>query len=348
LEDACGCTRRDPPWTLSVSDVAPSQEVPLLEVARPEDEGIDADLLEAGVAMLAEHETLFSTLVLRNNRIVLERYFHGGAAGTAHNIQSVTKCILSALVGIAVQGGFIGGVDRTAAAVFPALFTNVQDLRMLDITLRDLLTMTPGFIHDDPTEGVSLNLIASALSSTLVAAPGTTFSYNSISSHILSAVLADATRMSTCAFACRYLFEPIGVTVDNWSCDAQGIYVGGAALYLTPRELARFGLLYLNRGAWSGHQVVPADWVEESTARHIEDTGSPGWGYGYGWWLSMIAGHSAFAALGAGGQTVYVVPDLDLVVVTTADSLVASEGIPVSRFLEDFVIPAIEGSGETS
>jgi len=341
-QDLCGCERNEPPSVSSFADVEPVREPPPLEISTPEAEGFDVDLLEAGAAMLAEHETLFSLLVLRNDSIVLERYYHEGAPGTAHNIQSVAKCILSALVGIAIDKGLIDGVDLIAAAVLPSRFTNIQDPRMLDITIRHLLTMTPGFPDENPTEGVALNLIASALSSTLATNPGTAFDYNSISTHILSALLTEAVRMNTCAFAERYLFGPIGVTVDNWSRDAQEIYVGGAALYLTPRELARFGLLYLHHGLWAGEQIVSSDWIDESTAWHVSDTGSPGWGYGYAWWLSTLAGQDAFIASGYGGQSITVIRDLDLVVVTTGDCTVATEGIPVSRFVEDFVIPAIE------
>ena len=343
-EAPCGCERNEPPSVSSVADVEPSLESPPLEISTPQAEGLDVDLLEAGAAMLEKYETLFSLLVLRNGSLVLERYYHQGDAGTAHNIQSVTKCVLSTLIGIAIDGGLIESVDLKAAAVLPLRFTNVQDSRMLDITIRHLLTMTPGFADENPTEGVALNLIASALSSTLASAPGTTFDYNSISTHILSALLTETVRMNTCAFAEQYLFGPIGVTVDNWSRDAQGIYVGGAALYLTPRELARFGLLCLHRGVWAGQQIVSSHWIDESATWHVQNTGSPGWGYGYAWWLSRLAGYDAFIASGYGGQSITVIRDLDLVVVTTGDCTVATEGIPVSRFVEEFVIPAIEGN----
>ena len=120
--------------------------------------------------------------------------------------------------------------------------------------------------------------------------------------------------------------------------------MGGAALYLTPRELARFDLLYLHNGVWDGRQVVPSEWIEESTAWHIHDAGSPDWGYGYYWWLSTIAGYETYLASGYGGQTILVLPDLDLVVVTTGDSSVATEGIPVFPLLEDYLIPSIHGA----
>jgi len=344
LDDACGCWRQDPPWVFLAIDVEPSHDVDSLQSAVPAEAGTDAVLLEAGVTSLAEHKTLFSVLVLRDDKIVLERYFQHEDSSHAHNTQSVTKSILSALVGIAIDEGFIQSVDQTAADFLPALFSTVEDFRMLDITLRHLLTMTPGFAEEDPSKGLSLNLLSAAISSTLATEPGSTFDYNSISSHLVSAILTEATGMSTCAFACRYLLEPIGVTVDNWSRDAQGIYVGGAALYLTPRDLARFGLLYLNNGMWEDRQVVPSEWIAESTSWHASDSESPDWGYGYYWWLSRIEDHSAYVASGYGGQTIVIMPDLDLIIVTTGDSSVATQGIPVMSFVEGYVIPAIETS----
>ena len=303
---------------------------------------MDRSLLEKGVAALAKHPTLFSVLILRGDRLVVERYFQDEDPSHARNIQSATKSILSALVGIAIREGYIESIDQPAASLFPSLFTTVEDTRMLDITLRHLLTMTPGFPAEDPSKGLSLNLLAGIVATTLATEPGSTFDYNSISSHMVSAVLAEITRMSTCSFACHYLFEPIGITVDNWSRDATGVHVGSACLYLTPRELARFGLLYLNHGLWNGRQIVPSDWIKESTTRQIHAPGNHGWDYGFYWWLTTIGGHETFIASGYGGQTILVLPDLDLAVVTTGDSSVATEGIPITPFVRDFVIPSIQ------
>ena len=291
-EDTCGCWRQDPPWVFLAIDVAPPEGTLPLEVASPERVGMRRDVLEEGLATLAEQTTLFSVLVLRSDRLVVERYYQFEEACHAHNIQSVTKSILSVLVGIAIREGAIESLDQTAASFLPALFASVEDPRMLKITLRHLLTMTPGFPAEDPTKGFSVNLLAGIVATTLVTEPGTAFDYNSISSHLVSAILAEATGMSTCAFACRYLFEPIGITVDNWSRDAQGVHVGGASLYLTPRELARFGVLVLHRGLWNGVQIVPSDWIEASTARHVRRPGSHSWDYGYYWWLTTTRSRS--------------------------------------------------------
>jgi CubicO group peptidase (beta-lactamase class C family) len=255
---------------------------------------------------------------------------------------SASKSFLSALVGIAIREGYIQSVDQTAAEFLPTYFVASQYPRKLHITLRDLLTMRPGFSYQDAIYDLSGDWLATAISYPLASEPGSEFNYSTISSHILSAVLTKATGMSTCEFACQYLFQPIGITIDNWSQDPQGYYLGGVAMYFTPRELARFGLLYLHDGIWDGHQVIPSEWIAESMTRQVDETGFPGVSYGYHWWLESAAGHEVYGAIGHGGQTIRIVPDLHLVVVTTADSYAPAQGIEVFPLLEEYVIPSID------
>lgn len=342
---SCECASLDPLQTQLVYDVGPGQDAATWSFATPEEEGMDGDVLEAGVAALAEFSNLYSVLILRNDRIVLERYFRNEAPQHARNIQSASKSFLSALFGIAIHEGYIQSVDQTAAEFLPTYFASVQDPRKRDITLRHLLTMTPGFSYEDNLYGLQGDWLAAAIAYPLVSEPGSTFRYSTISSHILSAVLTEATGMSTCEFACHYLFQPLGITIDNWSRNPQGYYMGGVAMYFTPRELARFGLLYLHEGVWDGHPVVPAEWIAESMTRHVTETGIPGVSYGYFWWLESAGGHEVHAAVGHGGQTIRIVPDLNLVVVTTADSYAPAQGIEAFPLLKDYVIAAIQDEG---
>jgi CubicO group peptidase (beta-lactamase class C family) len=339
---SCECASLDPLQTQLVYDVGPGDDAESLSFATPEEEGMDGDVLEAGVAALAEFSNMYSVLILRNDRIVLERYFQNEAPRHARNIQSASKSLLSALVGIAIREGYIQSVDQTAAEFLPAHFASVQDPRKLDITLRHLLTMTPGFSYQDNLYDLPGDWLAAAISYPLVSEPGSAFRYSTLSSHILSAVLTEATGMSTCEFACHYLFQPLGITIDNWSRDPQGYYMGGVAMYFTPRELARFGLLFLHDGVWDGHPVVPGEWIAESMTHHVSETGFPGVSYGYAWWLESARGYEVHAAVGHGGQTIRIVPDLNLVVVTTADSYAPAQGIETFPLLEEYVIPAIQ------
>jgi CubicO group peptidase (beta-lactamase class C family) len=341
---SCECASLDPLETQMVYDVESAHDTESWPLSTPEKEGMDRDLLEAGIAALAKFSNLYSVLIVRNDKIVLERYFQGETPRHARNIQSASKSFISALVGIAIHEGYIQSVDQTAAEFLPTYFASTQDSRKLDITLRYLLTMTPGFSYRDELYGLQGNWLASAISYPLASEPGSEFNYSTMSSHILSAILTEATGMSSCEFACRYLFQPIGITVDNWSKDPQGYCMGGVGMYFTPRELARFGLLYLHDGVWDGRQVVPSEWIAESMSRHVNKTGVPGVSYGYYWWIESAAGHDVYAAVGHGGQTVRIVPDLNLVVVTTADSYAPAQGIEVFPLLEEYVIPSIGDS----
>jgi Tol biopolymer transport system component/CubicO group peptidase (beta-lactamase class C family) len=346
-DNACACSSLDPLQTQLVYDVATAHDAGAWSISTPGEEGMDADRLETGVTALAEFSNLYSVLILRNDKIVLERYFQQEEPQHARNIQSASKSFLSALVGIAIHEGYIQSVDQTAAEFLPTHFAAVQDPHKLDITLHHLLTMRPGFSYQDALYDLRGDWLAEAIAYPLASAPGSEFNYSTLSSHILSAILAEATGMSTCAFACQYLFQPLGITIDNWSRDPQGYYMGGVAMYFTPRELARFGLLYLHDGVWEGQQVIPSEWIAASMTRHVNETGFPGVSYGYHWWRESAAGYEVYAAVGHGGQTIRVVPDLDLVVVTTADSYAPAQGIEVFPFLEEYVIPSIQVAAQS-
>jgi CubicO group peptidase (beta-lactamase class C family) len=181
------------------------------------------------------------------------------------------------------------------------------------------------------------------LSQRLVSEPGTEFAYSSASSHLLSAMVAEATGQSTLDVARTQLFTPLGITADRahepairhwpltkaeleayeqasvaWPSDPQGYHFGGAFLKLPARDLAKLGYLYLNGGRWDGAQVVPADFVAASTRPQSDVHVGPG-RYGYQWWVTNETGHDSFRAMGFGGQLIQVIPELDLVVVITSE-----------------------------
>jgi CubicO group peptidase (beta-lactamase class C family) len=144
----------------------------------------------------------------------------------------------------------------------------------------------------------------------------------------MSAILTNQSGMSTCEFATRYLFEPLGITVEHWSQDPAGLFMGGSHLFITPREMAKFGLLYLHQGQWQGEQIVPRNWVEESLTRQVGAYASDNYDYGYGYWWQLPtlitddAEHDPYTvmdAVGYGTQRIYLIPELDIVVVFTAD-----------------------------
>jgi CubicO group peptidase (beta-lactamase class C family) len=312
----------------------------------PEQQQMDSAPIQAAQAYLeSRFPTCYSLLVPRHGYLVSEKYFSPSAA-QANNIKSISKSILSALTGIAIREQFICSVDQPIAEFFPEYFTPLLDPRKWQITLRHLLTMSAGFEWGENGPLTQAWFMSGdwhrfTIESKLVTAPGEVFNYNTALAHLLSGVLTRATGMSTLDYARTRLFEPVGMTCPRWDRDPRGYYFGGSEVYITPRDLARFGHLFLRGGRWEGRPVVPADWVEESTATQIATGRQPVRDYGYMWWTTTLAGRPVFYASGYGGQYIFVVPDLDLVVVNTARS-----DIPIHmssepyNVMSQFLIPA--------
>ena len=336
-----------PPPVLAYYDKTHTQlDVGLWNFSTPEEQGLDSEILNNGVAYLSKNPKIYSLIILRNDVIVVEKYFHAGRINRAVHIQSVSKSILSALVGIAIREGYIESLDQKVGEFLPEYFATVDDSRKKEITLRDLLTMRSGFDWDDNITALpGDDWVQSALAVPLVTHPGSTFNYSTISSHLMSVVLTRATGMSTCEFAYRYLFDPLGITVENWYRDPQGYALGGGGIFITPREMAKFGLLYLHGGEWDGLQVVPAEWVVESQGSQVVLTLSSDVRYGYYWWQHFVGGYRVNSALGYGGQNINIIPSLNMVIVTAADSSGIPEEIDAFHFIEHYVLPAVD-SGE--
>ena len=300
--------------------------------------------LENGLMSLSREKSLLSVLVIRNNYIVGERYFHGGGVRKSNNVHSASKSMLQALVGIAIAKGFIGGLDDKVSKYLPEYLPGTS-ARKRQISLRDLLTMSSGLAwQEDDTEYMiqeKPDWVKAILDQPLQHGPGTVFNYSSGNTHVLSAVLQRATGMSTCEFAGQYLFGRIGITVEHWGRDPQGVCSGGYNMYMTSRELAKFGLLYLNGGAWQGQQIVPPAAVEQARQRiwQVDED----FGYSQGWWTRRIAGHDMSLAWGYGGQFIYVIPDVNVVLVTTGDTRDghAINETDLGDFIEKSLLPSI-------
>lgn len=273
----------------------------------------------------AEMPRLRSLLVQWRDTLRAERYFNGARRGTPANIKSASKSVVSALVGIAIAQGELRSVGETVGELLPAE-ARALEAEKRAITVEDLLTMRAGL--ESTSFGnygswvTSRNWVRDALRRPMVAPPGSAggpMIYSTGSSHLLSAILTRATGASTHRFADRNLFRPLGIRLRPWATDPQGIYFGGNDMRLTPREMLAFGTLYLNGGrAPDGRQVVPRAWVDSSWAARTWSSWS-GNAYGYGWWRREVRGHPVHFAWGYGGQFIFVVPSLRLVVVTTSD-----------------------------
>lgn len=312
-------------------------------ISAPAAEGIDLARLEAGVEAL-ENSSLFSVLVVRNDSLVFEEYFNGSARSSSNNVHSASKSVLGAALAIAVERGDIPSLDTRVSDVLPEYFTGSESSRSA-ITLRDLMTMSAGLSWtEDETEykiESSTDWVAAVLGQRMASTPGTSFTYSTGNTHVLSAIIQRATGMGTCEFVHQYLFSPMNVTAEHWGRDPQGVSSGGYNLYLTPRELAKFGLLMLHDGTWKGQQLVPAKYIQEAqrTVFDVDATTS----YGELFWVRTIAGHRTFFAWGWGGQFVYVIPDEDLVLVITQNTSDdhANREVDAAAFIEESLLPSI-------
>jgi CubicO group peptidase (beta-lactamase class C family) len=305
--------------------------------------------LDAARAAAAELPRLHSLLVSWRGSLIFEYHGKGIRPARATNVKSVSKSILSALLGIAIGRRIIPDVDTPISKYFPEIGKD-RDPRKRQITVEDLVSMRAGLestSFDNYGAWVgSRNWVQYALSRPMLDDPGESMEYSTGNTHLLSAILTRATRMSTHQFAQQALGKPLGISIAPWPRDPQGIFFGGNDMLLTPSQMVKFGELYLAGGRAGGRQIVPAAWVETSCVSRGRSRFNPDQGYGYGWWTREFAGRTACFAWGFGGQYIFTFRDLDLVVVTTSSTAVSDERRDHRRqifdILERHIVPAIE------
>jgi CubicO group peptidase (beta-lactamase class C family) len=274
--------------------------------------------------------------------IVAERYFNDASASPDPNlhVMSVTKSISSTLIGIAIEEGFIESVDQTLSD-FLEEEVDTMNPELGEVTIHHLLTMTAGQdwhelggdseFMDFANADDQLNYI---LNKPIVNQPGTAFNYSDGAAHLISVVLSKATGKSASVFANEYLFGPMGLDNRVWYADNRGISYGGVGLCIGIHDMIDIGTLYLNNGIFGGIQVVPADWIDRVTSFSIS-TGNviPFLSdYGYFWWLGTAHGQKFFCANGYGGQFIFIVKELNLVICSRSNY----SGIPSSKAGENW------------
>src|SRR5262245_5889133 len=262
--------------------------------------------LDAAVTAAGELPRLHSLLVSHRGTIVLERYFNRARAARLANVKSVSKSIISSLVGIAIERGRIPSVSEPIGTYFADLLRAPADAPKRQITVEQLLTMQSGLESTSSRNYgawvTSRHWVRYALTRDLHVTPGTAMEYSTGNTHLLSAILTRATGVSTWQFAQAALAKPLGFSIAEWPRDPQGIYFGGNDMLLTPRQMVAFGELYLNSGRVGDVQVVPERWVEQSFVPRGRSNYSEQL-YGYGWWMRELAGQQAYYAWGFGGST---------------------------------------------
>lgn len=342
----------------------------------PEAQGIDASVLD-GINeefVSGRHGYIDGMLVIRNGYVVYEksythdydRLFEGREPtrgqynyydpdwhpyykrGPLHTMQSVSKSVTSALVGIAIRRGEIPGPDAEVLRYFDFEPAH-SDPRWRSMKLRDLLTMTSGIAWDESTVPYtdpknscaamerSDDWIRYVLDQPMATTPGHEFVYNSGATVMLAHILWKATGKHADAYAIEHLFGPLGIESFYWKKTPTGLIDTEGGLYLTARDLAKFGYLYAQDGVWEGERILPEGWVASTMTPAVDVSESNDWKYGFQWWLLPYEGGEdayAYACLGYGGQRLLIVPEHDLIGVFTGWNIYEKPALSPAFVLE--------------
>jgi CubicO group peptidase (beta-lactamase class C family) len=342
-------------------------------VASPESVGLDgARLCGIEQRLKLTVSDFHAVLIIRHGKLVFEQYFagldqpwgqpeglHDFDPTTRHDMRSASKSIVALLVGIAIDRRLIAGVNEPVVKFFPE-YAALKTVGWDNVTLRHLLTMSSGIEwdetlfwtdpkNDEPHLGYEADPVHYVLSKPIAAAPDTAWVYNGGGTDLLGSILERVSGKSLEAFARDYLFKPLDVTDFEWkSYPKNGKIAAAVGLRLRPRDAAKIGQLLLSDGAWNGRQVIPPDWIMQSVIPRFQATGCFGglFFYGYHWWMgrSLAEGKEVkwVAAMGWGGQRILVVPDLDIVMMTTSGLFGRpKEGMAALDILANSVIPSV-------
>ncbi|PEW07819.1 serine hydrolase domain-containing protein [Bacillus cereus] len=304
----------------------------------------------------SEYGNINGMVVVKDGYIAYERYFNGFGPDDTNHVASVTKSIISALIGIAIDKGFIKNVDQKVLDFFPEYIPDPIDKQKQEITIRHLLTMTAPYHFEDwhePLDKMCMQSDWIMYILNMLDQKGSigTFKYSTAGAHLLSTIITRSTGKSAREFANKHLFNPIGIkeipdhemnsygfedlfgkNVKGWVSDPSNNSTGGWGLTLTTRDMARLGFLYLNHGFWANKQIISKKWIDETTKLNANN-------YGYLWWLREEEGFSAYLALGDGGNVICCIPEKDLVVAIASKVVVN----PSDRWslIKEYVIPTV-------
>ncbi|NOY59524.1 MAG: beta-lactamase family protein [Calditrichaeota bacterium] len=350
-----------------------------LNVGTLDEVNIDSALIVKAVNKIQQdkYEEVHSMLIYKDNKLVFEEYFKGHQfkwdaskhhddlvawdRNMLHNIMSATKSVTSVCVGIAIEKGFIKSVHQSIFDYLP----EHQHLRAdgkEKITIEHLLTMTSGLewrewsapysSSDNPNIGIwyqDKDPITYILEKPPIDKPGTSFNYSSGNTIVLGEIIRNATKMTIDEFSYKYLFKPLGIDSSTWAVKYEN-GVDANNLKITPRDMAKIGVTFLNNGIWNGKQIIPEQWFLKSTRsfpgnNKIKVPGEDGEnGYSYSWWVKPINSSgkriNMFYAMGWGGQYIMVIPKLNTVVVFTGGNYTRKS--PAFKILKKYIIPAIE------
>lgn len=311
-----GCHKQQP-----VSDSLPR--------ATPEEEGVSSKAILGFVGAISSSRHEFhSFMLIRHGKVIAEGWWKPYAPGLRHTLYSTSKSFTATAAGFAVTEGKLSLADKVVS-FFPGLLPDSVSPFLADMTVKDLLTMSAGQ-EPDPTFRVvsaDTNWVRAFLHTPVLHDPGSVFLYNSLATYMVSAIVQQVTGESVESYLKPRLFEPLGISGQDWELDPQGRSVGGWGLRIKTEDLAKFGLLFLQKGKWNGAQVLPESWISEATAASILQSpsvpqtvrDSSDWlqGYGYQMWRCR---HNAYRGDGAYGQFIIVMPEQDAVLAITCET----------------------------
>lgn len=330
---------------------------PVSAVSAPERFATDSDTLsiEAVRNQAETINSLSSLLIQENGQLIADYYFNGMDASETTNIKSASKSIISLLVGIAIEEGYIKSTGQTIDLYFEDYFRDHPDSVKENITIKNLLTMRAGMettsFHNYGRWVVSDNWVHFVLDQPMVEEPGTEMVYSTGTSHLLSVIVSRVSGMSTKQFAEKYLFGPMDIQVGGWDRDPQGNYMGGNNLALRPSDMLKIGEMVLNDGIYEGKRIAPENWLNRSFKTYTRSNYNP-YDYGFMWWKKPIGNYNVRFAWGYGGQYIFMIPELDAVVVMTGSLSMVSQSRsykdPVFSLMENRIIPLLENRQDSA
>lgn len=334
------------------------------------DHGIDAGLIMQMMDGInsGTFSGIDSVTIVRNNTLLLHAVYPrsldrfdnwvGNPNTSRHVMHSTSKSFTSALIGIAIEQGYIASVDIPFYDMFPYVSYQNPDPRKATMTLEDALTMRLGLEWDEwsipyATPGNDLEELMSnnsdyakaLLDLQMESDPGTTYTYNTAATIAIGQALQNAVGVSMASFAEQNLFQPLQIQNAQWGLTPTGLANGGSGLFMEPRDMIKFGQLFIDDGIWNGQQVLSAEWSAASVQSHVELGWSSTSGYGYQWWIDRFTyngqGIESWSTRGFGGQNIFCVPSLNLVVAFTAQNYESNEFIPFT-LMQDYILPSID------
>ncbi len=297
---------------------------------------------------------LSALLVVRGGQLVAERYYNGFQADDTYAVWSVAKSVTTIGAGIAFRKGVFSDLDQTLGELMPDRIPAGADPRVRDVSLQDLLTSTSGWEWDGPInfsrhdETDDLDL---ALTRPMICDPGDCFEHNNTNANLLSYLIGTMSGGTMADYLQPRLFDPLGIARPEWLVADDGANRGSGGLLMTPAEMTKLGYLYLNGGTWDGETIVEEAWVTASTTEQASGTSSTsgvnisnGSAYGYQWYVTEASGYPAWYDNEYGGQTLYVVPGLDLVMATAVagtDVNAPDDQQPMMPIIVDLIVPTV-------